>query len=117
MLDRLHRINLLCDIYVSLLTERQQEITKLYFSDNYSLAEIADEYRISRQAVHDVIQRTLSAVEKLEEKLGLYALFREQQKLLDEADELLSASVNSYSEKDRKRLREIISALRSGNEK
>ncbi|MDY6825649.1 MAG: YlxM family DNA-binding protein [Bacillota bacterium] len=117
MLDQLHRINLLCDIYASLLTERQQEIMKLYFSDNYSLAEIADEYRISRQAVHDVIKRTLSAVEKFEEKLGLYALFKEQQKFLDEADELLSESGNSFDEKDRKRLREIIAALRSGNEK
>lgn len=114
MLDRLNRINLLYDIYAPLLTERQREIMKLYFSDNYSLAEIAVEYKISRQAVHDLIQRTLSAVEKFEEKLGLYALFREQQKLLDEADGLLSGG--SVDEKARERLKEIIVALQSGNE-
>ena len=52
MLDKLNRINLLYDIYGSLLTTRQQEVLRLYFSDNYSLGEIAAEYGVSRQAIH-----------------------------------------------------------------
>ncbi len=115
MLDQLNRINLLYDIYGSLLTGRQQETLHFYFSENYSLAEIAAEYKTSRQAVYDLIQRALDSMENLEEKLGLYRLFNEQQDLLAEADDLLLQT--ELKALDLQRLKEIIAALRSGNEK
>lgn len=114
MLDQINRINLLYDIYAPLLTERQQEFMQLYFSDNYSLAEIAVEYKISRQAVYDLIQRSLQAMEKLETKLGLFRLFNEQQELLAEAESLLEQ--NQPGQADLKRLKEIIADLRSSSE-
>ncbi len=114
MLDQLNRINLLFDIYSALLTERQQEVLHLYFSDDYSLGEIAAEYSISRQAVYDLIQRALGSLNKFEEKLGLYRLFNDQQKLLTEAESLLTEEM--MTEYKVKRLKEIISDLRSTNE-
>ncbi len=114
MLDQLNRINLLYDIYSPLLTERQQEVLQLYFSDNYSLGEIAVEYNISRQAVYDLIQRALGSLDKLEKKLGLYSLFNTQQKLLAEAESLLEAEV--LTEIEIKRLKSIVANLRSTNE-
>lgn len=114
MLDHINRINILYDIYAPLLTEHQQQILQLYFSDNYSMGEIADEYGISRQAVHDLIQRALSSLEKLEQKLGLYKLYGEQLSLLDEAELLLAE--DEVSKKDIKRLKGIIKALRSSSE-
>jgi uncharacterized protein len=114
MLEKLNRINLLFDLYASLLTERQQEVLHFYFSDNFSLGEIAGEYEISRQAVYDLIRRSLGTLEKLETKLGLYRLFNEQQKLLAEVDEILND--NSLSEDQIVRLKEIVSALRSSIE-
>lgn len=89
MLDQLNRVNLLYDFYAPLLTARQREILHLYFSDNYSLAEIAEEYGVSRQAVHDLIRRAVFTLEASESKLGYCALFEEQQKLLDEAEIIL----------------------------
>ncbi len=115
MLEQLNRINLLYDIYGPLLTERQQETLHLYFSENYSLAEIAAEYKTSRQAVYDLIQRALGSMEALEEKLGLYRLFNEQQELLAEADQLLLQ--DELKQQDLKRLKQIIAGLRSSNEK
>ncbi len=115
MLDQLNRINLLYDIYASLLTERQKETLHLYFSENYSLAEIAAEYNTSRQAVYDLIQRALLSMDKFEEKLGLYRLFNEQQELLAEADSLLMN--DDIRTSDLKRLKEIISNLRLSSEK
>jgi len=115
MLEKLYRINLLYDIYGPLLTGRQQETLELYFSENYSLAEIAAEYKTSRQAVYDLIHRALDAMENLEEKLGLYRLFNEQQELLAEADELLLQE--KLNTQDLKRLKQIIADLRSSNEK
>ncbi len=114
MLEELNRINLLFDIYAPLLTERQQEVLQLYFSDNYSLGEIAAEYKVTRQAVHDLIHRSLDALDKFENKLGLYRLYTDQQQLLAEADQLLSS--NLISEDQLNRLRAIVADLRAGSE-
>ncbi len=110
MLDQLNKINLLFDIYSPLLTKRQQEVLHLYFSDNYSLGEIAAEYNISRQAVYDLIQRALGSLNKLEEKLGLYRLFNDQQKLLTEAESLLNDEM--MTEFKVERLKSILTELR-----
>ncbi len=115
MLDRLNEINMLFDIYAPLLTAKQREVLQLYFSDNYSLAEIAGDYQISRQAVHDLIQRSLSALEKFDRKLGLYALYNEQQDLITEAETLLEQK--ELDEKTLDRLRRLMAELRSTTEK
>lgn len=114
MLEQLNKINLLYDIYGPLLTERQRDAMRLYYSENYSLAEIAEEYNISRQAVYDLIQRALEAIYDLEDKLGLYELFRYQQELLAEASDLLESK--EITTQDLDRLKEIISGLRASNE-
>ncbi len=61
-----------------------------------------------------MIQRALASLEKLEDKLGLYKLFNEQQKLLTEADSLLAKNV--LVERDLQRLKKIVAALRSNSE-
>ncbi|BBP89297.1 UPF0122 protein YlxM [Bacillus safensis] len=40
----------------------------LYYLDDFSLGEIADEYEVSRQAVYDNIKRTEAMLEQYEEK-------------------------------------------------
>ena len=61
----------LYDLYQNLLTEKQ----RLYFEDYYfsdlSLSEIALNYNISRNGVHDQIKRTVNELNELEEKLKL----------------------------------------------
>ncbi len=114
MLEQLNRINMLYDIYAPLLTARQQEVLQLYFSDNYSMGEIAEEYGITRQAVHDLIRRSLASIESFEAKLGLYVLFNHQQELLGEAEKLVRPE--SVKGPELKRLRDIIVDLRSNNE-
>ena len=51
------QIGILCDIYGELLTEKQKEILDLYYNNNLSLAEIAEEMNITRQAVKDSISK------------------------------------------------------------
>ena len=50
-------INSLLDIYAELLTPYQQEIMDLYYQEDLSLKEIADEKEISRNAVFTLINR------------------------------------------------------------
>lgn len=114
MLDKLNRVNLLYDIYRPLLTERQQQVLKLYFSDDLSMGEIAAEYRISRQAVYDLIRRALAALEELEKKLGLLDHFAYQQERLLAADQILQKPV--LEAEDRRRLQQVILELRQKNE-
>ena len=54
-MDKNVQIGMLCDIYGELLTERQQDILDLYYNNNLSLAEIAEEMQITRQSVRDSI--------------------------------------------------------------
>ncbi len=113
MLEQINRINLLHDIYAPLLTERQGEVLRLYYCENYTLAEIADFYHISRQAVHDLIRRAVAAIEELESKLGLYSQFSYREDLLMEAETLLQLDLQP-AQLDR--LKEIIAALQASNE-
>ena len=54
-MDKNVKIGLLCDIYGELLTKKQQNVLDLYYNENLSLAEVAEEVGITRQAVKDSI--------------------------------------------------------------
>ena len=61
------------DFYGEFLTERQAKIFELYYNDDYSLAEIAQECGISRQGVLDALKRAQVKLKDMESKLGLIA--------------------------------------------
>ncbi|HYK73209.1 MAG TPA: putative DNA-binding protein [Pseudoneobacillus sp.] len=82
MLEKTTRMNYLYDFYHSLLTPKQQSYMSLYYLDDYSLGEIAEEYNVSRQAVYDNIKRTETMLEEYEEKLLLFHKFQERNKLI-----------------------------------
>lgn len=68
-------INALLEFYRPLLTTKQQEYMQLYYGDDYSLGEIADNFAVSRQAVYDNIRRTEQTLREYEEKLHLHRQF------------------------------------------
>lgn len=78
MKDR-QTVNLLFDFYGALLTARQQELMQAYYIEDLSLAEIAGEGGVSRQAVHDLIKRAEAALFDYEERLGFYREYQERQ--------------------------------------
>ena len=71
MKNQAYRMAMLYDFYGDLLTPRQKEFYDLYYNDDLSLAEIAENYGITRQGVRDIIVRAEKALEDLEEKTGL----------------------------------------------
>ncbi|ULT59762.1 putative DNA-binding protein [Neobacillus drentensis] len=90
MLEKTTRMNYLYDFYYSLLTPKQQSYMSLYYLDDYSLGEIAEEYDVSRQAVYDNIKRTEAMLEEYEEKLLLFQKFQERTRLIRDMKELLN---------------------------
>lgn len=63
---------ILFEYYKELLTEKQIETFICYYNEDYSLAEIAEEFNISRNAVWDTLKKVVSLLEHYEEKLRLY---------------------------------------------
>ena len=66
------------DFYRALLTGRQAEILDYYYNEDYSLSEIADCLKISRQAAHDSLRGGAHALAEFEAKLGLAAAHRRE---------------------------------------
>lgn len=71
MKNQAYRMAMLYDFYGDLLTPRQKEFYDLYYNDDLSLAEIAENYGITRQGVRDIIVRAERSLEDIEEKTGL----------------------------------------------
>ena len=71
---------LLLDFYGKMLTDRQREIMILYYEDNLSLTEIAEELGISKQGVSDSIKRSEKVLYETENKLFLLKQYMEDKK-------------------------------------
>ena len=79
MFEKNLEIGYLLDFYGDILPERKRDILDLYYNDDLSLAEIAEQLGITRQAVRDSIKKTETELFFYEEKLGLRRRFTEAQ--------------------------------------
>ncbi len=70
-MNKLYYLTLLFDFYGELLTEKQKSVIDLYYFNDFSLNEIAEEHHITRQAVLDMIKRTEKLLNQYESKLKL----------------------------------------------
>ena len=76
-------VSVLLDYYGQLLTEKQLEVSQLYYNEDLSLAEIAQFAQITRQGVRDSLKRAESTLFEMEKRLGLARKFRDYQRKLD----------------------------------
>ncbi len=78
------RLSLLLDFYGDILSQRRRELITLYYDEDLSLAEIAENTGISRQGVRDSIKKSEQELLHLEETLALASRFETLQKQLHE---------------------------------
>ncbi len=64
-------ISMLLEMYGKLLTDKQQDVIDLYYNQNLSLSEIAEELNITRQGVRKSLIDAENRLFDIEEKLGL----------------------------------------------
>ncbi|MBQ4164342.1 MAG: putative DNA-binding protein [Turicibacter sp.] len=84
MLEKVNRMNELYDTYQELLTTKQKVYFELYYQDDLSLSEIAEQFEVSRNAVFDNIKRTEKLLEDYEDKLQLLDKREAREKIIDQ---------------------------------
>ena len=88
-MEKIFKQALLYDFYGELLTEHQRSIYEDAVYNDMSLSEIAREYGISRQGVHDLIKRCDKILQEYEEKLQLVNKFVNAKEKLGRIAELV----------------------------
>lgn len=89
--------SLLYDFYGQLLSKRQQEVMALYHEENLSLSEIAEEFGISRQAVHDTLKKAEQALNEYEAKLGLMARLMKSKEAVADIDARIDCMISELT--------------------
>ena len=95
-------MTMLYDFYGNLLTDKQKDLFDLYYNEDLSLSEIADNIGITRQGVRDGIMRSELLLRNTEDKLGLVKRYSNIQGSLDSIQEAISeiARVNATQVKN-----------------
>ena len=101
MADKDLRISVLLDHDGAMLTDKQREVIDLYYNDDLSLAEIAEQEGITRQGVRDNIKRGEAQLLEMEQKLHAARRFERLAALVSEADETLAAIEKDYADRRR----------------
>lgn len=83
LLEKKTYYNVLYAYYKLLLTEKQQQIFEFYYEEDYSISEISEELRISRNAVFDTLKKVVKQLDKYEELLELYKKEQLRNKIYD----------------------------------
>ena len=115
-LEAAAQVSMLFDFYGEMLTKRQQEVIRLYHEENFSLAEIAEELSISRQAVHDTLKKAEKALRSYEERLALVDRMEKSRRVIETTDRTIDKLMSKCSKdealmKDLKKIRKAIDTL------
>ncbi len=106
--NQTYRMTMLLDFYGEILTQRQREFFDLYYNEDLSLAEIAENYDISRQGVRDAIVRAEAAMNELEDKTGLLKRFMRLREKIDSiesaAEDIRKLNYRQYENPELERL-------------
>ena len=106
------KISMLLSVYGKLLTEKQYEFLDNYYNSDLSLSEIAENMKITRQAVRDNIKKGENKLFEFEEKLQIMKKTMQQEKKISEIlAELTKIKVDSSDKQVEKVLQHIMQEL------
>jgi len=110
-IDETTRVNLLYNFYHALLTKKQSRYLDLYYVEDFSLSEIAEQLDVSRQAVLDNLHRSVNLLESFEKELNLIEKTQEIDDIAEKLDRLVQTK---YA--DDKELLELVRRISKINE-
>ena len=107
-MEKIVKQTLLYDFYGELLTEHQRNVYEDAVYNDMSLSEVAEEYGICRQGVHDLMKRCDKILSGYEEKLHLVEKFAGAKEKISVLVELTKdLEVTGLDEQAKNKLQEI----------
>ena len=106
-MERIVEQNLLYDFYGELLTAHQKEIYGEHILNDMTATEIAAEFGITRQAVHDMIRRCDKILADYEARLHLVAKFLTDKEKIKEIHTLSRRLLKEDKEQMEEDIRQI----------
>lgn len=98
-MDNIFKQTLLYDFYGELLNEHQRKVYEDAVFNDLSLSEVADNYGVSRQAIHDLIKRVTKMFEKYENKLHMIERFAKMQDIAQGIKDTIAEYKESRNDK------------------
>ena len=93
-MEKIVKVAQLYDVYGPLLNEKQRDVINCYYNEDLSLQEIADNDGRSKQAISDMINRSVDKLFEFENELSLLKSKTELKASLFEIRELIESSNN-----------------------
>ena len=119
-MDKIAEASLLYDFYGELLTEKQRQVMAFYHEENLSLSEIATEFGITRQAVHDTLKKAEQSLTEYEKKLRLVDQFMKSTRAISqidrEIDEIAACTQDRKILEKLAKMKDIIGSLEKQHE-
>lgn len=113
MFEKNLNISLLLDFYGDILTGRQNEMLDMYYNEDFSLAEIAEKFEISRQGVRSVLKKGETILVDMENKLHLAFRFSKMlEKSVEIATELENINQNINNNDISSRIHSLIKQIK-----
>lgn len=102
MLNNREHYILLLDYYGELLTNHQIEILNEYLNEDLSMNEIANNYKISKSAVQDLIKRSFNQLEDYDKALQMIKKDEKLDLILEEMEKENNPVLDKYIKKIKK---------------
>lgn len=90
LLDKSIELINLYDLYQNLLTTKQRDYFEQYYFSDFSITEISENQQVSRNAVHDLIKRTIQKLYDFETKMELLKQRQKRNKIIHELKDITS---------------------------
>ena len=93
-MEKIVKVAQLYDMYGALLNEKQRDVINCYYNEDLSLQEIADNDGKTKQAISDMINRSVDKLFEFEDELSLLKSKTELVGALYDIRELIESSNN-----------------------
>lgn len=107
-MEKIVKVAELYDIYGPLLNEKQRDVINCYYNEDLSLQEIAENNNKSKQAISDMMTRTVDKLFEFEDELSLLEKKDELKDALTSIRELME---NSKSKEAIEKITETIERI------
>lgn len=106
------KVSILLEIYGAILTEKQQTFLEDYYNNDLSLAEMAENYNITRQAARDNIKKGEKKLFEFEEKLKIMEnMEKREEKIAEILSKIAKLQTTSSDKKVSKTLEVVAKEL------